>query len=562
MRWIAAVGVLAVEAHAANLTLDGSKQYQPIDGIGVNINVNSWKNGELKPALDALVDQNGMSLVRVIRDPMDWVSSESLVPSLHALDAGTLMQVYEQQKMTDLWDTIAYLNQKGLRGKQVMVNFMGWTPVWLGGSGAYGVASHITAGKEQEWATMVASLVYYGRKVRGLDFSLLGPLNEEDWNCLEGPCVGASQYVVALEALSAELDTMGVTDVRFEGPDCAGSPGAWLTGMMASTIIHGRTDHLGLHQYGGATSPGMDYAGENYWLSETAASCGNCDYAGTPQQGEWAFAQETNDAVIGDLTNGIAGVLVYDGYDSFYFHHNSLGFWGLLSYDGGTYAPRKRFWVNAQIARFVRPGMVRIDENDTINALVTAAAFLDPASGQLVLIGHNDSTSAMGIDGQLDALSQVTSLALYETTPTDDLQQRAAVSVSGSGAFSAMISPNAFFTLVSGGAPVDAGTGGGAGGSGGTGGGASATGGGAASSGGGTASSGGGSASAGGGASTGTGGGSAASGGGATATGGGGGAAQPGCGCDAPGSSLLALLLLAVLRLTSSRARAAAARRR
>jgi hypothetical protein len=130
MRWLAGLMLFAVEAQAANLTLDGSKQYQPIDGIGVNINVNGWKNGELKPALDALIDQNGMSLVRVIRDPMDWVSSESLVPSLHALDAGALMQVYEQQKMTDLWDTIAYLNQKGLRGKQVIINFMGWTPAW------------------------------------------------------------------------------------------------------------------------------------------------------------------------------------------------------------------------------------------------------------------------------------------------------------------------------------------------------------------------------------------------------------------------------------------------
>jgi O-glycosyl hydrolase len=554
MRWIGALLLLAVEAQAANLTLDGSKRYQPIDGIGVNINVNSWNNGELKAALDTLIDQNGMSLVRVIRDPMDWVSSESLVPSLHTLDAGTLMQVYEQQKMTDLWDTLAYLNQKGLNGKQVMVNFMGWTPAWLGGSGAYGVASHITAGKEQEWATMVASLVYYGRKVRGLDFTLLGPLNEEDWNCLEGPCVDASQYVTALQALSAELDAMGVTDVRFEGPDCAGSPGAWLTGMMASTTIHGRTDHIGMHQYGGATSPGMDYAGENYWLSETAASCGNCDYAGTPQQGEWAFAQETNDAVISDLTNGIAGVLVYDGYDSFYFHHNSLGFWGLLSYDAGTYAPRKRFWVNAQIARFVRPGMVRIDENDTISALVTAAAFLDAASGQLVLVGHNNSASTMSIDGQLDALPQVSALALYETTPADDLKQRADVSVSAGGAFTASISPNAFFTLVSGGAPLDAGTGGGTGGGGG---GGSAMGGGSGASGGGAAAAGGGSAATGGGSSAG-GGGSSAS-GGAGATGGGGVMTLPTCGCTSTPASASVLTLLLMAGASRARRRAGAA---
>jgi hypothetical protein len=52
---------------------------QTIDGMGVNINVNSWKNGELKPALDALININGSSAFRVIRDPMTWVSSESLI---------------------------------------------------------------------------------------------------------------------------------------------------------------------------------------------------------------------------------------------------------------------------------------------------------------------------------------------------------------------------------------------------------------------------------------------------------------------------------------------------
>ena len=239
----------------SNLTVNGSQKFQTIDGMGVNINVNSWNGGQLAPALDLLVDTHGSSVLRVIRDPMDWVNSESLITPLHNLDQATLQQVYEAPKMQDIWNTIAYLNQKGVRGNQIMLNFMGWTPTWLGGSGAYGEASYITPGKERSFATMVASLVYYGRKVKNLDFTLLAPMNEEDWNCLEGPCVSSSQYVVVLNNLIAELDFMGLTDVRLVGPDTVNDPTPYISAMMTNPAINGRVDHLGMHSYYGCSQP-------------------------------------------------------------------------------------------------------------------------------------------------------------------------------------------------------------------------------------------------------------------------------------------------------------------
>jgi hypothetical protein len=66
--------------------------------------------------------------------------------------------------------------------------------------------------------------------------------------------------------------------------------------------------------------------------------------------------------VLDDLANTIALVLVYDGYDSFYYHHNAYGFRGLLAYDqvSGVYSPRERFYVNSQINRFVTAGSHRV----------------------------------------------------------------------------------------------------------------------------------------------------------------------------------------------------------
>ena len=446
---VAGVNFTASVAAPANLVIDVAKGQQTIDGMGVNINVNSWKNGQLTPALDALIDTNGSSAFRVIRDPMSWVSSESLIPALHKLDLPTLQSVYETPAMQDLWNTIGYLNKKGIVGKQVILNFMGWTPTWLGGSGAYGQPSHITAGKEPSFATMVASLVYYGRTVKGLNFTYLSPLNEEDWDCKEGPCASASQYAVLMMDLATELNAMGQSDVRFIAPETAGDPSAYIASLQGDTTVFALTDHLTFHAYGGSRSPGRAYASKNYWVTETGAECSSCDYSGTPSQGEWAFASQTNDAVLDDLANGISSVMVYDGYDSFYYHHNAYGFWGLLAYDQttGLYTPRKRFYVNSQINRFITPGAQMVALSGSVSGLDHTVAFYNPGTQKVTVVGHNTASSPITIVGQINNLPvEVTSMSLYQTNASVNFQSGPPVPVAG-GRFQLTVPGDTFFSL-------------------------------------------------------------------------------------------------------------------
>jgi len=143
---------------------------------------------------------------------------------------------------------------------------------------------------------------------------------------------------------------------------------------MADSTIAPRVDHLTFHTYGGSVNPGTSYPSKTYWVTETAASCSSCDTAGTPSQGEWAFARDTANLVLADIANRLYERARYDGYDSFYFHHNSYGFWGLLSYNqtSGVYTARKRFYTNAQVNAFVSPGSVRIGQSDSISGIGTA----------------------------------------------------------------------------------------------------------------------------------------------------------------------------------------------
>src|SRR5262249_45682248 len=156
--------------------------------------------------------------------------------------------------------------------------------------------------------------------------------------------------------------------------------------MMADSTIASRVDHLGMHIYGRASIPGSPYPPRTYWLTETADWCSTCDLAGAVPD-EWWFARRTTDFLLNDVTNGFTGILVWDGYDSFYYHHNSRSYWGLLAYDQatGAYTPRKRFFANAQINRFIRSGAVRIATNTSISGL-TVVAFASAANGSVTIV--------------------------------------------------------------------------------------------------------------------------------------------------------------------------------
>jgi hypothetical protein len=43
-------------------------------------------------------------------------------------------------------------------------------------------------------------MVYYGRVTQGLQFSMLAPMNETDWDGIEGPQVASAQYVRLLHS--------------------------------------------------------------------------------------------------------------------------------------------------------------------------------------------------------------------------------------------------------------------------------------------------------------------------------------------------------------------------
>lgn len=429
---------------AGSAGTEGLERFQTVSGLGVNANVHSWNNGRLRPAIDMIADLGEVNW-RVIIDKADWDAERDLSDPA-TIDWARYTPIYERGKMADLWNTIEYISSKP--GQEVMVNVMGDVPEWMGGN-------HIDAAAEDQWVRMIASMVAYGRNMRKLDFTLLSPMNETDWNGIEGPQVPPDQYVRLLHKLVMRLDGLGLGDMRLVGPDTASAAKAsseYLPALDEDPLAMSRMAHLGIHSYDGS-SGGVAEAlarssrsGMDYWVTEFSGPCGGCD-TGSPNPADWSSAAQTASLAIRLLQEGAAGLMQYDAWDGYYEHHESTGYWGLLAYDSekGTYSPRKTYFVLRQLIRHTPRNAVRIAASSNEGS-VDVVAFQDPESGRITIFGKNGSDEPTKVTLRVDGASGMMQLSMFTTDARRDMEA-AEGGLLTDGSTDLTAEPNSVFTL-------------------------------------------------------------------------------------------------------------------
>jgi hypothetical protein len=226
--------------------------------------------------------------------------------------------------------------------------------------------------------------------------------------------------------------------------------------MLADDVLMAHVDHLTFHAYNSSVGAADSlirsslHPDRNFWLSEWSQiwTDGYLDNGGVVRD-EWVFASRMTDDLIQMLQGGAAAALAFDAYDNVHEHCNcvTVSHWGLLALNQATglYSPKKRYFTNAQLFRFLRGGWVRIGTGDN-NPFLHVVAFVDTASNQLTVVGHNLAASSVTVRGTLTGLPVMSGLHLYETSALVDVAQLPDVPVS-LGTFSVDIPPETFFTL-------------------------------------------------------------------------------------------------------------------
>ncbi len=319
---------------AANLTVNAARTYQTIAGYGVNVNAGWWNNGEVRPALDLLVDQLGATIVRSVIEEMDWEAvNDNSDPNV--FNWTYYNSIYSNARFQGVWNTLRYLNQKGIVSGLV-ISFMGQPPAWMGGN------STVSTANEDEFVETMASLLYYARNTAGISFTLVSPINEPDTGGVEGPKMGSAQVARVLHKFAIKLDAIGMSDIRFVAPEAAGDWTSYFNAIVADPVITAKLAYWGVHNYGNGAgsyqsiiSPSA-YPKKPLWVTETAT-----------------FAN-----MLGQIPGNPTANLVWDGFDSVYQHAIRAGRGStppndspgieppLIAYNSTThlYTPRKGFY--------------------------------------------------------------------------------------------------------------------------------------------------------------------------------------------------------------------------
>jgi len=351
-----------------DVVLNADKQFQIIDGFGANVNPAQWRGGNLKYALDLLVDELGCTLFRFdCFGQADWLDPAKRDKEGRYPDA-YLKQVYTSRVFKDAWETYRYLQSKGVR---LFFNVSGRIPAELASPDGQRLVDY------DGYAEMIVSLLKWARQKENLHFTLFAPFNETDLGFPEGPKMLVSDCVPATRSITKKLDEAGLKDVKLMVMDDSNVQfdkfdeflkDAGLVDRIACFAGHTYGD--GLYEDGQATwfmNPSKfkkiierirksPYKNHPFWMTEY----GDLDQS---KEIEFQIAWLSTRRLLKFLNDGVSAGLVWDAFDNFHKHDFAWSIYGLLKTDrqNWKYTPKRRFYSAKQVFRYVRPGFRRVE---------------------------------------------------------------------------------------------------------------------------------------------------------------------------------------------------------
>jgi len=189
-----------------NILINAEKQYQEIDGFGVNINSQYWDNGNLVPVLDLLIDDLGATLFRQdIYGKSNWIDPDTS-KNASILNKKTYKMVYTNNIFKNGWAMAKYLNKKGI---QPYITASGDVPEWMLAEDKKTLSGY------DDFAEMMVSFIDWACNHEKIKFKYFGPLNETDLGSPEGPLASPRQFVKAIAVIDKKLKTKELKNIKF-----------------------------------------------------------------------------------------------------------------------------------------------------------------------------------------------------------------------------------------------------------------------------------------------------------------------------------------------------------
>jgi glucuronoarabinoxylan endo-1,4-beta-xylanase len=438
-------------AHAASaVSINGSTQYQTIDGFGASEAFGEASSMESSSAasqmLNLLFSTSSGAGLSIVRNLLPSDSNNTIEPNApssptatptYRWDGSSEGQVWFSQQAKsygvsqiygDAWSAPGYMKTNGSESN-------GGTICGLPGASC----------SSGDWRQAYANyLVQYIKDYQSDNINLTGIAFENEPNytaSYSSMNISPSQSANFADVLGPTLASAGLNT-----PIICCEPTGWnLAQSYASAITSDPTANsyvktISSHGYSGApNSPLSGLNGQHVWETEWS-TFENFDPAwddGTDASG-FSWAQN----IYTGLTAANLNAFFY-----WWGATTSTDNEGLIEFSGSTVNVAARLWAFANYSRFIRPGAVRIGATSGDSNLDVSA--YKNTNGTVSIVVLNTSSSAITATYSLSntGVADGTAVTPYLTNGSNNTAQQAATSISG-GAFSATIPARSLVTYV------------------------------------------------------------------------------------------------------------------
>jgi O-glycosyl hydrolase len=451
-----AKGKVTAAPGATLVKVDPTARRQTFEGWGTSLcwwanHVGSWSAAARNAVVDALVDPTGGLGYNVFRYNIGGGDD----PSHHHMRQWGDIPGFEPSKGT--WDWTADANQRAvlqrivarLGAGAILEAFSNSPPYWMTksgcSSGSADGSNNLQDGSYADFADYLTEVVRHYRDAWGITFRTLEPLNEPNatWWTANGSQEGchfdpASQQQI-VKALGGSLTAKGLADTTVSASDENSVDDAVKNLQTYDAAALAAMSQMNTHTYSAGSSARASLRalaakdGKRLWQSETGPLS--------------VTLNDTTDAAL-----FMAGRIMTDLRDlqpnawvDWQFADPSQNWASITVNDAQqTWAPLKRFYLQAGFSRFIRPGAVTLAlaGPDMVGALAPDGQSI------VVVVRNGDPSAAESFTFDLTALDAVgAQVAVYRTSRTEDLAALAPIPVAG-WSFTAALPAYSVTTLV------------------------------------------------------------------------------------------------------------------
>ncbi len=399
------------------------------------------------------------------------------------------------------WDRQAgqqYFLQKAKQyGCERFVMFSNTPPVYYTQNGkgysSSGSFSNLKGDSYGAYASYITRVLTYFKEQKGIDFALVSPVNEPQYNWGDPSQEGSGWKNAEIKQLAGQLDA-SLTSSGLSTKQLLPEAADWnyLVSVKGDADRSNQLDDFfsnGSANYlGDLPSVAKVAAGHSYWTDGSFAEMQQIRQSVQAKAAAHSLqVYQTEWSMLGDYYNenypghdkaGYMDIALYMAKvihaDMVYASASSWSFWTSMDLErwghksrfllisvtpadgvygdirnSGTHESRKNLWVLGNYSLFVRPGFKRVSL-DIANAssLFMGSAYVAPDGKRLVAVYTNISDKRIAVNTALSGVSgkTVSSVKMYTTSQTSDLQEEV---VAGASADKQLVIPaRAVVTIV------------------------------------------------------------------------------------------------------------------